>query len=470
MNGRLQDYRLLWRAAISHGNPFSSMIVRIGLSFIALVVVAAKWGSDGLGPTLVWVWIGLCLALLLTWAYRFVPGAVQLAAPANAKLVPRARRRLIELFFLVWFLGMLGAVLASYADGKSGLMLFWCVGLTLGSALSAAGHGAGTPVLLLTFGIAMFGGSLAPRVEAVLSAPVVQAPALLLSVGLAALVARLVFPEAGERHWRMVARRARMADMAVNPGGQLDRERSLKSGRWYAATLRRDSARRDSRRLLLHALGTTHHVDDLVKGLGMVSIVVFVLGTFIGWRAGEDVVVGIGWLFACSLFAVPFATSLRLSQLMPVRAGEQALVRLAPAMPSAAPAFNRHFALALLRHGFTGWALAAAAALLVAAIAGTQRDKLVNLACACCLMLPMVAAPLRDYARRGAASPMLPIMLLLASIGVSLFLGFAVSGWFGWPVLPVAAAIGIGFAAIAVKVGLGIMSRSPFAFPAARMD
>ena len=166
MNGRLQDYRLLWRAAISHGNPFSSMIVRIGLSFIALVVVAAKWGSDGLGPTLVWVWIGLCLALLLTWAYRFVPGAVQLAAPANAKLVPRARRRLIELFFLVWFLGMLGAVLASYADGKSGLMLFWGGGLPLGRARAAAGHGAGTPVLLLTFGIAMFGGSLAPRVAA----------------------------------------------------------------------------------------------------------------------------------------------------------------------------------------------------------------------------------------------------------------------------------------------------------------
>ena len=469
MNGRLQDYRLLWRAAISHGNPFSSLIVRFGLAFIVLVVLAAKWGSDGAGPALAWAWMLLCLALLAIWAYRFVPGAVQLAAPAHAKLVPRARRRLIELFFLTWFLGVVGAVLPSYAEGESGLMLFWCVGLTLGSALSAAGHRAGTPVLLATFGIAIYGGSLAPDVEAVFLAPGVQGLALLLSSGLAALVARLVFPEAGERHWRMVARRARMADLAVNPGGQLDRERSLKSGRWYAATLRRDSARHDSRRRLLHALGTTHHVDDLVKGLGMVSIVVFALGTFIGWRAGDEVVGGIGWLFACALFAVPFATSLRLAQLTPLCSGEQALVRLAPAMPAAAPAFNRHFALALLRHGVTGWALAAAAALLVAVFAGTQGDKLVNLTCVCCLMLPMVAAPLRDYAKRGAASPMLPIMLLAASIGVSVILGFAASPVFGSPVLPVAALVSIVFAAIAVKAGLGVMARSPFAFPAARM-
>lgn len=470
MNSRLQDYRLLWRAAISHGNPFGSAIIRFGLPFVVLVVVAARWATHGAATALAWAWMLLCLALLATWAYRFVPGAVQLAAPANAKLVPRARRRLIELFCLTWFLGVLGAVLPSYAEGEAGLMLLWCVGLTLGSALSAAGHKAGTPVLLATFGIAMYGGSLAPAVSAVLSEPGIPAPALLLSVGLAALVARLVFPEAGERHWRMVARRARMADMAVNPGVQVDKEPGLRSRRWYAATLRRDGARRDSRRLLLHALGNTHHVDDLVMGLGMLAGVVLVLGTFIGWRGGEDIVGGIGWLFACTLFAVPFATSLRLSQLLPVRAGEQALVRLAPAMPSTAPAFNRHFALALLRHGVTGWALAAAAAMLVGVLAGTQRDKLLDLACVCCLMLPMVAAPLRDYAKRGSASPMLPIVLLAASIGVSVILGFAASPVFGSPVLPVAALVSIVFAAIAIRVGLGVMARSPFAFPAARMD
>jgi ABC-2 type transport system ATP-binding protein len=87
----------------------------------------------------------------------------------------------------------------------------------------------------------------------------------------------------------------------------------------------------------------------------------------------------------------------------------------------------------------------------------------------CCLMLPMVAAPLRDYAKRGAVSPMLPIMLLAASIGVSVILGFAASPVFGSPVLPVAALVSIGFAAIAVKAGLGVMERAPFAFPAARM-
>ncbi|GAB3368360.1 hypothetical protein [Massilia agri] len=470
MNSRLRDYRLLWRAAISHGNPFGSVIVRFGLPVLVLVALVAQWATHGAAKALIWAWIVVWLALLATWAYRFVPGAVQLAAPDHAKLVPRARGRLVEMFCLIWFAGVVGVVLPSYADGGYELMLFWCVGLTLGSALSAAGHQAGTPVLLAAFGIAIYGDSLPPDVSAALSEPGVQALVLLLSLGLAVLVARLVFPEAGERHWRMVARRARMADLAVNPGMRVDKALGPRSRRWYAAMLRRDNARRDSRSLLLHALGNTHHVDDLAMGLGVLSAVVFALGTFIGWRVGAEVVLGIGWLFACSLLAVPFAISLRMSQLVALRAGEQALVRLAPAMPSTAPDFNRHFALALLRHGFTGWALATAAALLVGVLAGTTRDSLVSLACVCCLMLPMVAAPLRDYAKRGSASAMLPIVLLLASMGVSVILGFSASPVFGSPVLPVAALVSLVFASIAIRHGLRVMERAPVAFPAGRMD
>ena len=470
MNSRLQDYRLLWRAAISHGNPFGSVIVRFGLAFVVLLGLAAQWSSQGAGAALLWAWRVLWLALLASWSYRFVPGAVQLAAPANAKLVPRARRRLMEMFCLIWLAGVLGLVLPSYADGGPGAMLPWIVGLTLGSALAGAGHRAGVPVMMSVFFATMFAESLRPAADLVLAHPAALVLVPLLSAGLAALVARLLFPDAGERHWRMVARRARMADVAVNPGVQVDKAPGLRSRRWYAATLRRDSARRDPRSLLMHALGNTHHVDDLAMGLVLLSMVIFALGTFIGWRGGDEIVGGIGWLFACSLLAVPFAISLRLSQLVPIRAGEQALLRLAPTMPSTAPAFNRRFALALLRHGAMGWVLATAAALAVGAIAGTQGNKMVNLACACCLALPMVAAPLRDYAARASSSPMLPIVLLLASVGVSLILGFAASGWFGWPVLPVAAAISIGSAAFAIMRGLRVMERAPFAFPAARMD
>ncbi len=470
MNSRMQDYRLLWRAAISHSNPFGSAIVRFGLAFVVLAGLAAQWGSKGAGEALVWAWRVLWLAVLAIWSYRFVPGAVQLAAPANAKLVPRARRRLMEMFCLIWLAGVIGLVLPSYADGGPGAMLPWIVALSLGSALAGAGHRAGVPVMMAVFFAAMFAESLRPAADAVLIHPAAQVLAPLLSVGLAALAARLVFPEAGERHWRMVARRARMADMAVNPGMRVDKAPGLRSRHWYAATLRRDSARRDPRRLLMHALGNTHHVDDLAMGLVLLSLVIFALGTFIGWRVGDEIVGGIGWLFACSLLAVPFATSLRLSQLVPIRAGEQALVRLAPAMPSTAPAFNRQLALALLRNGAMGWVLATAAALAVGAIAGTKQDKLVNLACVCCLMLPMVAAPLRDYAKRGSDSAMLPIVLLIASTGVSVILGFAASLVFGTPMLPVAAFVSLGIAALATMRGLHLMQASPAAFPAARMD
>lgn len=470
MNTRLQDYRLLWRAAISHGNPFNTPIVRFGLSFLVLVAAAVQWHRHGPGAALTWGWGVLCFALLLTWAYRFVPGAVKLAAPANAKLVPRMRARLLELFWLVWFVAIAGLVLPSYTEGGPGLMLLWGVGLSLGSALSAAGHPAGLPVLFGIFFVTVSSSSLRPLASGILSHPAGQLVAMLLSAGLAALAARLVFPEGGERHWRMVARRARMADLAVNPVASRDRFPGLRSRHWYASTLRRDSARRDPRRLVLHALGSTHHVDELAMGLGLLSLVVFALGTFIGWRVGDEFIADVGWTIACSLLAVPFATSLRLSQLLPVYTGEQALVRLAPAMPSGAPAFNRHLARTLLLHGVKGWVLAACAALAVAALGGTVRGKLLNLAWVCCLLLPIVAAPLRDHAARKAASPLLPIVLLLASIFVSVTIGFAASPVFGTPVLPVAAAASIVIAALVIGRGLRVMEAAPFAFPAARMN
>lgn len=478
MNGRLQDYRLLWGAAVSHGNPFGSTIVRFGLPFLVLVAAASQWQKHGVGAALAWGWGVVCCALLMVWAYRFVPGAVRLNAPAQAKLLPRARRRLIELFCLVWLVALTGLVLLSLLGDGASLFLPFCVGLSLASALAVTGHPAGTPVMIAFFFATVLAGRLPPTAQAPLSHPAAVVVAVALSAGLLALTARLVFPEAGERHWRMDARRARMADTAANPaassaanpGALREKFPGLRSRRWYAATLRRDSRRGASRRLVLHALGNTHHVDELALGLGLLSVVVFVLGTFIGWHAGDEVMEGIGWLIACSLLAVPFATTLRLAQLLPLYANEQALVRLAPAMPSTAPAFNRHLAQALLLHCLKGWGLAAAAALGVAALAGTGAGKLVHLACVCCLLLPMVAAPLRDYAARSASSPLVPILLLLASIGASLAFGFAANALSGVQVLPVASVVSIGLAMLAILRGLRVMERAPCAFPAARMD
>lgn len=469
MNTRLQDYRLLWRAAISHTNPFASPIVRFGLLFIVLLSIVGQWLKHGAAGGLRWGWLALCFSLLAVWAYRFVPGAVQLNAPANAKLVPRARQRLIELFCLLWFAGVAGLVVTRYLDGGTGLMVLWCVAMSLGSALAAAGHPAGMAVLSAAFFLTLLGNKLPPAVGDVLSHPASMVLLMLLSTGAAAIVAWLVFPAAGERHWRMVARRARMPDAAGKPGDRTGKPPVPKRARWYAATLRRDCARRNPRRLVLHALGHTHHPDELVMGLGMLSATVFALGTFISWRAGDEVTAGIGWLFACTLLAVPFAANLRLSRLLAAYTDEQALVRLAPSMPSTAPAFNRHLAQALLVHGLQGWTLATAAALALAALAGTERGKLLDLACVCCLMLPMVAVPLRDYAVRMNASSMIPIVLLLASVCVSAAFGFAARLFLGAQVLPAAAIASIALAAFGARQGLRIMERSPCAFPAGRI-
>lgn len=221
---------------------------------------------------------------------------------------------------------------------------------------------------------------------------------------------------------------------------------------------------------MLHALGPAHHVGALLLGLGLSAGVLVVLAIFTTRRTGGEAVRDIGWLFASTLMFLPIATTLRLNELVGAYPDEQALVRLAPAMPGAQAAFNRHLGRSLLLQAFMGWTLATAAALLLAALGGADAATLVRVASMCCLVLPIMEAPLRNHALRAPSTVFGPLLLLGASVGASIALGFGLRALSGLPALPVAAVASLAIAAVAIMRGLRMMDASPFAFPARRMD
>lgn len=470
MNARLRDYRMLWRAAVTHASPRLSGVFRWGgLALgIALGVVEYK---NGLRASVAWAWCLASVFLLLDWAWRFMPGAVKLNSPANAHLVPQMRRRLIELSWLLCCLGIAGIASAPYTDASElGTWLFWIVLIVVGSGLSAAGHRAGTAIVMVASMSVLFVDRLPAVLTAMLSHPLAVVLALPVYAGIIYLAARAMFPQGGERHWAMLARRARWTAMAGNSDPLAERIAAVHTKGAYAATLRRDSVRGDARRLVLHALGPAHHLKEIVVSLCFIAAVVLALGIFTTWRIDSGIAADIGWLFACMLLVVPILYCARLGQLPASLAAEQALVRLAPAMPASAAAFNLHLGRTLLLQALMAWGLAAGAAVLLTALGGAGPQAMLRVACIACMILPVVAVPLRDHASRAHGAAGAAATLLLISLVEGLGLGLALYSVTKIPVLVVAALVGVGLTIVAVVRRLRTMRRAPCAFPAGRMD
>jgi hypothetical protein len=471
MNARIGEYRMLWQAAVTHANPRLSAITRWGSSTLAIVAGAAVAYINGPRAALAVFWCGASVFLLLDWAWRFMPGAVKLNSPADAKLVPQMRRRLVELSCLVCFIGVAGIATAPYADASGlGAWLFWIVVFVVGTGLATAGHAAGSAIVMSACIASPFISKVPDALTAMLSHPMAVVLALPVYAGVILVAVRAMFPQAGEGHWAMLARRARWTSAAGKPDPLLGRVAGTRARNWYAASLRRASASRDSRRLVLHALGPSHHISEAVAALGLLVLVLLGVGILSSWRVSSDVLPAMGWLFATMLMFIPIAQSVRLGQAPVAHAAEQALVRLTPAVPAGAEAFNFQLGRSLALQVLSAWALSTAAALALAALGGGGREALLRLASLCCMALPVVAVPLRDHASRRHIAMATAATLLLMSVVESVIAGMVVNAFTSIPVLWVAALVSIGFTVVVVLRGLNTVRRAPCAFPAGRID
>ncbi|HAV36785.1 MAG TPA: hypothetical protein DCX52_10590 [Massilia sp.] len=474
MSAALKDYWLLWRMALSTRHPRASAIV-LGLTALGTLLVGAlaqmKEGDLALTAGLM---LRVALGGLMGgWMLYFVPGAVKLNSPFTARLVPRLRRRLIALTMLVWLTAVGAATLMSLDTRLSSALVFLGTGTWLAAyGLGQSGHRVGAWVQFAAWMLIVFNKSLPPGLIDQVKGGTGLVVATLLMLAFGAFALQAMYMNGGERHYAAREAQKLQIERLTADGQFKERKQNNVAASIYARALRRDCEARDVGSLLGHLLGSSSHwlnrAIALAVVVGLVALVVFGFRLF-GSAETNEMITAIGWLFALPLLLMPlFGSELRNVRLKDT-AAEQALIRLVPPMPAGAPDFNRKLAATLLRASLLEWGILAGAVLGLGAMTGASAANLFMQACLCCLALPLVAANLRDHARRSGLLGWRLLCGFALSLGISFGLAVAAQRAIGLPVTAGAALVSIAIAIALVVHGFRRAETAPYAFPAGRL-
>jgi hypothetical protein len=469
MSPALRDYAFLWRSAAASRAARPKWIYG-GIALVGMLLV----GLLVLERTSAWL-EALKFAVrvpVVVWAFAaltdYVPGAILMNTPANARLVPRLRRRLVELTVGASTATVAAAVLLAWdTTAPAGLVaiatLAWLAGLGLGSAGYQTGvlMQAAVPVLVIS-----------PQVvpEILFGQPFVAGIGLLL-LALGARTVDLMFPNGGDRHWTRRHAHARAMERTRPEGLMRQAANARFAGALYVAALRRNSTQRRAPAFLLAVLGPAlHWTQRYMPLLALVGLAAVLVAVARG--VGVDPQFAGKWVvLLCQglLFAQLFAYAQRSQRLGDTRT-EQSVLRLAPSFPAAARPFNRQLNAALLRMAVLDWLAVLATLMAVSAIAGVPRQDLVSLAQLCCLTLPLVGANLRNHARHAGSDILLLVAGLVASVACSLGVA-ALAHWLAEaPLMPVAAFISMVLALVVAGRRWHVALAAPHAFPAGRLS
>jgi hypothetical protein len=470
VSARLRTYLLLWRSAVGLAHGASAAVFLWGTAFLMAASMVFGLIVADARTALTWASALAPGGVLLVWAFHFTPTAVKMNTPANARLVPQARRRLMELTYLIWLACILVIALNPHKEtAMVSYGLFWAATTTLGLALCTAGNQVGIGVILACSFGSVYMKFLPGWMNNAAATPAFLAAEVVVFAAVGAMVVRMMFPDGGDAHWKLNDRRkhVRPIDSAQNLA---EGDKRNSASYFYARTLRRAIAKRDQSALVMHALSPGQHIGATVASMAMLLLVGWgaIALTRLYSDAAADAARGIVSFsgFTCAILAVTHAW--RPTVLMRGTPAEQSLVRLAPAMPSTARGFNRRLAHALLRQALGVWVLAAACAMLLAWIGGASAAIATAQACVVLMALPAVALSLRDHARRvwlTGAGGFLLALLMLTSMGIAF-----VGAYFGVRAMPVVAGCALLLTAVAVLRGLRVMEAAPYAFPAGRLD
>jgi hypothetical protein len=464
----LRNYALLWSTATASRDPRARWMfgaVALGLMLAVGVLVWSRTGAlfETLGYT-ARVPVAVFLFAALTY---YMPGAILLNTPANARLVPHMRRRLVRLTVCVWAASTAAAALLGWDTAAPAALIAcaafaWLIGLGLGSAgyqLGGVLQGA-VPCLVV-------GRDYLP--EVLFQQPFVAGICLLL-LALAARTLDLMFPNGGDRHWERRHAQLRVIERTRPEGMMRQASRARFAGALYAAALRRNSTARRAPAFVLPMLGPALHWTQRYLPLLAIAAVAVVLIVVLKFT-GNEAQFARKWLaLLClgMLFAQLFTYGQR-GQRLADTATEQSLLRMAPPILAAPLPFNRQLNGSLLRMALLDWSAIVATLLAVSAFAGSTRADLVVLAQLCCLTLPLVGANLRNHAR-GSGLTILPMVgALVASVACSFGASLLLRHLVNTPLIPVAALVSVVLAAGVVAWRWRAAIAAPHAFPTGRL-
>ena len=469
MSQRLTQYGLLWRAALAQLHPRVHHVLLWLTPVLALAIAALAWKAYDLATAARWGLNTACGIVLLAWTFCYLPGAFKLNTPLNAQLAPGMRARLLEMSMVVWMLAIAGLALGSAGSAaKDVLTVTWFMLASLGMGLAATGNGIGSWVMVLIWPLMGLPTFVPESTLAAMAHPAFLPllAALLALPGLATM--RAVFPRAGDRHWRLLARRTLWRD----------REAFKKPGDsalllwWQARSLRQARRRSDLGGMLLLGSGPGLQLGWIglgIAGMGLLGLALVAITHMGGYPRAAELALEMGWMWSLLPLLLFQMHAMLLASLGDTPSG-QSLLRLAPAMPAAAPRFNRLLASTLLRSSLAAWGMAVTTAIVCGVLTGADADALLLVASLCGLALPALVLPLRDHAHRPRWNSVLQWLLTVGLAAACLLAAWLMGRLSALPVFPTAAGLSIALTVVLVARRYAAMVRAPCAFPAGRLD
>lgn len=465
------DVRRIWRLTTTERSG-STMTILNGLFLTAGALFLMAAGAAALthrGNPLLALRVlagGAGFWLALVWTSLFVPASMEMNTPANARLVPRQRRRLIQMAVAGWLLASIGVAIGYGAWGA-----FPAVGFALmGVPMLRAGRYGGLLLIMLSNWSALAERLLpASLVQAVgTPAGIALASALLLPVG--AWVLRLGYPAGGDAHmdgraWRWLGGGNTRSGTTAPVSSRFWTARFA-----YSAALRRDCRAPRPQAMLMHALGPTAHWSAWSAMLLLMLAIGLAVWASVGLRGHAALGGFIDWLlgFGMSTTAVMVLfTTAQFPQQLRKTCAEQALLRLTPLAGDPAR-LNRRLALGLLRSALTIWVLVTGTILLAGWLLGASGFDLLCQLAMCCLGGQVAMTwLLGDFASSVAAPDGVRLFLFvlqaLVNVGLALLLARLGGGF--WLVL---ALLGVLGAVLALVLGWRRMLAAAPAYPALR--
>jgi hypothetical protein len=483
MIAAFDDYRRIVRVAAIQRDPRS-------LKFMA--VLAALFGLALAAGTIFAVWhhtlnlvvlaratVGLGgFWLVLVWITCYMPGSILMNSASNARLLPRQRRRLLEMAAAFW---LIGTLIAAVVLGT------WSVvplaGLCLIAApLMMAGHRQAVALFFATNAWPFLSRYALPSawVEAITS-PAGLSAATVLAAAIGARALRTLYPGGGDAHLGQHDEQVKRIERYTSRGASgMNNVNDLfdvggvtgwSIRRAYAFSLRRDCRRAEPGAMLMHALGPAVHWSGWIGALGMTLLIAAVVYVFLAvnsdGRLHANVDAAAGGVSGAMAMLVLFSTAQYGQQMRRTR-GEQSLLRLTPVAGDVA-LLNRRLAAQMLRRWLQVWLAQAAVILLVTLLLGGDGAALLRQFGLCCLAGQVAAMGLLDdYAVEGGWNLMRALRAaVVAAIEVAVAVGL---GWLTgpsvWPWLILIALVG---AVLQLRYSWRVMLASPVAFPAGRL-
>ena len=474
MNAALQDYRTIWRTAILQRDPGAIRTLYLVAGAVgACGAILIVLGDLSVLKALRFMTAIALMALALIWTFVFVPGSIRMNSPINAWLLPRQRRRLLEMTAAYWLVATLGitfglgdwVVLPLVASMVLGLTLLMAGNKYVPYMLMLGGNG---PWLVHT----VLPAAWAERLTA--STTIVVLNILILPAAVWAL--RWLYPAGGDAYLeRRVDQIKRLNHFAMRTEEkQPVAEGMVGQGNLslYRLALRYERVRADPGTMLMHALGPMAHWTAWIGAIAAILLLgvggrILLAATHV--PAVDSFAHGvIGAAPGLLALVIVFSTAQYGQQLRRTR-GEQALLRLTPLAGNAA-LLNRRLATRLLRQALAIWVLLIVAVMSASLWFDTGSDALLRQLGLCCVAgQAAMMGLLGDHAsERGGWNIALALRAgayVLVQALVAVGLG-KLTGTTAWPWL---IEISLAVCAVQLRLDWKRMLAAPPAFPAGRM-